>query len=232
MTVEEIAAAQPASRSWKLTDEHITRYAWMRDSKPDDAVSIPLPHGLVAWVSPEDAARMANYSWHVKANKKSVYVVTTSRARTKQGEKIGLHRIVMGDVPGLVIDHKDGNTLDCRRSNLRHVTRLANAWNYHGPARGVKQHRNAAGDLMPKWRALITRGSKTVNLGLYATKDKAVAARLAAEACVRDELGINEGQGLGGGSRFSPHPPVGSTRRRSSGVFARTISNVACDAGL
>ena len=175
---------------WKITNAHILRYGWMRQSTPNDAAAITLRHGLVAWVSIGDFSEVAFSPWHVKANKRSVYAVTTSRARTKQGEKIGLHRIVMGDIDGMMVDHINGNTLDCRRPNLRHVTALQNTWNYHGATRGVKPHRTDAGTLTTKWRASIKRGRRVTNLGLYETREGAVRARLAAEQEVRSAIGI------------------------------------------
>lgn len=46
-----------------------------------------------------------------------------------QRNRIQLHRWLLGAKEGEVVDHKDGNTLDNRKSNLRLVTQLENSQN-------------------------------------------------------------------------------------------------------
>ena len=59
-----------------------------------------------------------------------------------------------------------------------------------GLKRGVKPHRTDAGTLTTKWRASITRGRRTINLGLYEAREGAVRARLVAEQEIRSAIGI------------------------------------------
>ena len=47
----------------------------------------------------------------------------------KNGKKQYLHRLIMGNPKGLVIDHINHNTLDNRKCNLRAVTPAENYYN-------------------------------------------------------------------------------------------------------
>lgn len=102
-------------------------------------------------------------------------------------DKIGrrtvyLHRLVMGDPPGLTIDHKDNNTLDCRKSNLREATyrqQLGNTRPRPGTATGLK-----GAYLSPtpgKFTSRIrTAEGRHQHLGTFDTAEEAQAAYAAA----------------------------------------------------
>lgn len=84
-----------------------------------------------------------------------------------------LHRFIMGvqykDPRGTEVDHKDRNSLNNTRCNLRVVTRSQNQLNrspYVHKGKGVSK--NGSG-----WKATI--GDK--HLGTFKTKDEAIAAR-------------------------------------------------------
>lgn len=51
---------------------------------------------------------------------------------TTHGEHVRLHRLIMNCPEGLVVDHLNGNKLDCRKSNMRVCTQKENAMNIHG----------------------------------------------------------------------------------------------------
>lgn len=87
--------------------------------------------------------------------------------------RIQLHRIVAGDVVGFEIDHINYNTLDCRRSNLRHVTHSANAQNTPkrvtstAPYKGVQHIHNG-------WQARLSKnGRRYTKSGFHTAEDAA-----------------------------------------------------------
>jgi hypothetical protein len=47
----------------------------------------------------------------------------------KGGGTIGMHRMILGDPEGKVVDHINRRRRDCRRENLRAITPMQNAWN-------------------------------------------------------------------------------------------------------
>ena len=85
----------------------------------------------------------------------------------------------------IVVDHKNGNKLDCRKENLRYVSRGENNFNtgkrrdctngYPGVYSAIRKNGTT------KWYARISKHGKTVGLGFFDTKKEAVAARRAAE---------------------------------------------------
>lgn len=84
----------------------------------------------VALVSPEDYNNIKKYNWNMHVCKLKNGARNYALG-TVDGRLIKMHQVIMGKPPkeGLVIDHKNGDSLDNQRSNLRFVTRSANAQN-------------------------------------------------------------------------------------------------------
>lgn len=85
-----------------------------------------------------------------------------------------MHRLLMGDPDGLLIDHINRNPLDNRRWNLRLCNKSQNGQNRVPPGGGV--HRNGR-----RWRAKLALNGKTIHLGYYDTREEALEARRAGE---------------------------------------------------
>jgi len=138
-------------------------------------MKLKLTQGKVALVDEEDFERVSKYKWH--------YVdVSSNRARTKafyaraliDGKNVYLHRLITNALKGKVVDHKNHDTLDNRKENLRICTRQENQRNCLKRSnntsgfRGVswrKQHK--------KWEAKIKYDGKTLHLGMYVDKNEA-----------------------------------------------------------
>jgi hypothetical protein len=101
----------------------------------------------------------------------------------------------MGAQPGERVDHRDGDGLNCRRQNLRHVTNSLNQANKHhvwsaSKFKGVTKRAT-------RWRAYITVDGKFRSLGSHATAEEAARAydKAAREAfgefaCTNEDLGL------------------------------------------
>ncbi len=104
------------------------------------------------------------------------------------GVRILAHRAawlyVHGKLPDKTIDHIDRNRSNNRIANLRDVDQSVNSFNtglrvdnttgykgvyWHGPAK--------------KWMVAVRREGRQVHIGLYATKEEAIEARVAATQC-------------------------------------------------
>lgn len=120
----------------------------------------------------EDAIYFGGVTWTVNT---SGYVLATD-TKSNPWRNQCLHVLVAKRakiyVPGLMVDHKDGNKLNCRRGNLRPATRSQN---------GANQQR---GGKLPKgvhlvngrYRAKITVEGRYIFLGSFDTVEEASAA--------------------------------------------------------
>jgi hypothetical protein len=85
-----------------------------------------------------------------------------------------LHRLIMDAGPNDIIDHKNGNVLDNRKSNLRFATISENNQNRQltkknsSGIKGVSWHKQNK-----KWVAYINIDGKRINLGCYENLDDA-----------------------------------------------------------
>lgn len=91
---------------------------------------IPLTRGQVAVVDAADYERLTRHKWtaHWEKKTQSFYA---KRTAGKPRKTIWMHREVMGAVPadGKQIDHKDHDSLNNRRSNLKTCDNAQNHWN-------------------------------------------------------------------------------------------------------
>lgn len=89
---------------------------------------IPLAGGrYVAVISAADFRRVNRYSWHVHVSKGTKRKPGQPYARaTINGRKTYLHRFIMSAPEYMHVDHKNHQTLDCRRENLEVVTHHEN----------------------------------------------------------------------------------------------------------
>lgn len=111
------------------------------------------------------------------------------------GKQVLLHRLVaerMGLPLDGVIDHINGDALDCRRENLQACTHQQNMMKQrhhttaNSPYKGVMRFRD-------KWRARITLNGKTMHLGLFASAvDAALAYNETAKELFGNFANLNE----------------------------------------
>ena len=138
-----------------------------------------LTRGYVGYVSPEDAHLLRSRSWNAHKEARGAWKVIGSDNKK-------LHREIMGDAAqGNVVDHKNGDAFDNRRSNLRVCEQAHNALNQK--RRGNKVHSCYKGvtrtttRCVAPWRAAICVGGRRFHLGTFHNeRDAAVAYDAAA----------------------------------------------------
>jgi HNH endonuclease len=142
--------------------------------------SLPLPNGFHALVDDEDYELYSCYKWCRQLKTDSVFRNRTRSDQTDMPVTIRLSREIMGVSKSSrpLVDHINGNPLDNRRSNLRLCTHAENNCNRKrrsdcsSGTSGV--HKIPGRDV---WQARIQVDGKRVSLGVYKTKEEAVAVR-------------------------------------------------------
>jgi hypothetical protein len=136
-------------------------------------VSIPLSSrkypGLFAIVDEEDYERVSRHRWHPIKSRRTFYVGTNIRAA--EGHKhFLLHRFIMGFPDGVLVDHIDGNGLNCVRGNMRPANDQQNAANRRLPSNNTSGYKGVFWDgISGKWSARIKVNQEQIALGLYDT---------------------------------------------------------------
>jgi hypothetical protein len=89
--------------------------------------TIPLTRGKFAIVDDADYRWLRRWKWYAHRNKsgKVFYAVRDTRY-LKGGKQLTMSAVIMKPSPGFIVDHKNFNTLDNRRSNLRICTDYEN----------------------------------------------------------------------------------------------------------
>jgi hypothetical protein len=115
------------------------------------------------------------------------YLTTLGYVRTTAEPRVWLHRLILGDKEGFFVDHIDGNKLDNRECNLRHVDRSQSQCNRRTP----KHNKTGVAGVFAsrhKWGATIAVSRKQIWLGTFSTFGEAVAARVSAVAKYHGEF--------------------------------------------
>lgn len=120
--------------------------------------------GKFAIVDDEDFGYLSQFQWILRPCGKTSYAY-----RRFQGKQISLHCELLGLPKGMLVDHKNHDTLDNRRSNLRAATPAQSIANRRRSSTAkVAQYKglvyNKPGQ---SWRARIMYNGKLINLGLY-----------------------------------------------------------------
>lgn len=133
---------------------------------------IPLTRGLSTVIDDADLALVSRFSWQAFLAKSGQWYATNRKCGR-------LHRLIMDAPAGMQVDHRNGNTLDNRRDNLRICTHQQNQWNRkRSPGRSRFKGVTFWGSRPTRkpWMARIEKNGKRIGLGYFATEAEAAQA--------------------------------------------------------
>jgi hypothetical protein len=141
---------------------------------------LPLRYGSFTHVDAIDYHRLTTFDWFSRIDGYVYGIPKTGERRI-----VSLSRIIMSAPPNTVVDHKDGNPLNNRRSNLRFCTQRQNTYNRRlntnstSGYKGVHWHkRNRV------WVAYLDHNKTRRHLGCFHSADLAARAyNIAARQC-------------------------------------------------
>lgn len=145
--------------------------------RADGTVLVPLTRGKFAIVDADDADLVLRYRWNALFSCNHWYA-----SGRVDGKQILLHRFLMNPPRDMLVDHRNNDGLDCRRSNMRIATKAENQRNSPGQKRAKSGYRGVT-QVGRRFTASITADRVSHYLGLFVTPEQ--AARAYDEAATR-----------------------------------------------
>ena len=101
-------------------------------------MEIALSRGQVTIIDDEDWEKVKQHKWHANLDRTTggYYAVATVKKPNGSHSIIQMHRLIKDAPPTLYIDHKDRDTLNNRKTNLRICTHQQNCCNRNGAYKG------------------------------------------------------------------------------------------------
>ena len=154
---------------------------------------VPLTQGYEAVIDAADVPLVEGRNWHASVNRSTVYAQRSEAGAGGNGPKhraVQLHRVIMGEPKGLLVDHRDGDGLNNRRSNLRMATRSQNQHNQKLASHNTSGFKGVRWDKQRgKWQAAIRLNGKRKHLGFFPTPEAAYEAYCKGSAEIHGEFG-------------------------------------------
>jgi hypothetical protein len=144
-----------------------------------DIAFIPLTKGYAAVIDAADLAKVVRISWRAHVDEDGrVYAIAHKPGSGKRGKSVPLHRFIVDAQPGQIVDHRDGDTLNDRRLNLRVCHNTQNIRNQRAhinkrtsKLKGVYFERDRG-----LFRAQIMVNRRKINLGSFVDEISAAKA--------------------------------------------------------
>ena len=138
-----------------------------------DCLIVPLTKGKVALIDAGDGEVIGRHSWSAAWTGRRWY----ARRGYNNGTHVYMHRAILETPAGLDADHRNGDSLDNRRANLRNASESENMANRskqrNNPSgyKGVRKH-----DEGNRFKAYIGFNRKKETIGWFDTAEAAARA--------------------------------------------------------
>lgn len=142
---------------------------------------VKLTRGQFAKIDDEDFERVSKNKWTASLKETHGYYAIKATYKNKKRGTCSMHRFIMNARKSdPAIDHKNGDTLDNRKENLRFCTQSQNLQNrrmHKGNTTGYKGvFLSRTKTMPPRYRAKITANGKRFSSKIYDTKEEAALA--------------------------------------------------------
>ncbi|MCJ7778441.1 MAG: HNH endonuclease [Sedimentisphaerales bacterium] len=125
-----------------------------------------------------DYYRLSKFKWYITGNDKKFYAVRNIKIGRTRTNMISMHREIMNAPKGVLVDHRNSDPLDNRRTNLRFATQSQNLCNSRrnkenctSKFRGVSWNKRKK-----RWRADLQYKGKCVFSRLFTSEIEAAHA--------------------------------------------------------
>jgi hypothetical protein len=185
---------------------------------------IKLTKGLSALVDDEDYEKFNQFNWCCSKSGNKYYAI---RRVKKNGvnKDIKLHREIMMATEEQIVDHINGDCLDCRKENMRFVTASQNAINRRIRSDnklgvvGVSRLPNG------KYLAYISFNGENRRLGRFAKLEEAIEARKSAEKIYHGEYSRFE-------NRLIEDVPIAKKENKPNQLHRKRTNNTSGATGV
>ncbi len=139
---------------------------------------IPLAQGYFVLVDDCDYELVVQSKWVIDKRPNGVYVKRYVKERVGGTLKLlrveYLHRVILKvEDPKVLVDHWNGNPLDCQRKNLRLCNRAQNGRNCRISKNNTHGFKGVQMRPSGRWAAYITYNRRNICLGTFDTKEEA-----------------------------------------------------------
>ncbi|MFH1370155.1 MAG: HNH endonuclease [Planctomycetota bacterium] len=139
---------------------------------------IYLGEGEWTILDPKDYYRYSNFKWTINGNGRKFYATRFLKMGPGKTKMLRLHREIMKAPKGLLVDHRNCNTLDNRRENLRLATHAQNVCNRSKTrSKTTSQFIGVSyNKIRRNWKAQVNHQRKTVFIGRFDSEIDAAKA--------------------------------------------------------
>jgi hypothetical protein len=137
---------------------------------------IYLGEGKYTLVNAKDYYWLSDFKWIVYGNRNNFYAVRNKIVAPNETRPEYMHRLIMNPPPGLLVDHRDTDSLDNRRENLRFATPSQNMQNRRKKKNTTSQYRSVWKVKNGKYESQIYHQGKKIWLGWFDSEVDAARA--------------------------------------------------------
>lgn len=140
-------------------------------------VRVPLSQGKFAFIDEADVPLVEGYLWAAAERPDGGwYAMAYDSYNGGKQRQLLLHRQIIQPADGVLVDHRTGDGLDCRRCNLRETDHTGNMRNRRKQTAPTSSRFKGVSFKQNAWEVTIRAGGRPLYLGRYTTEEAAARA--------------------------------------------------------